>query len=123
MIALLLAAAVAAAPASDPAHPPSDPATRKSAVDKSVHEVLAGENYRFCHENDYPLYGDERGWCPLAGDPNANCPSLPRECKGDELAGGANPNHSPSNRGEPNGQPGEHREREQPRYLSLPNLG
>lgn len=42
--------------------------------------VLENEDYRFCHEPQYPLYEDERRWCELGGDPNPRCPDLPKAC-------------------------------------------
>jgi hypothetical protein len=44
-------------------------------------EVLAQEKYRFCHEARYPLFEEERAWCPLAGDPSERCPQLPAACE------------------------------------------
>src|SRR5439155_25927510 len=104
VIALVVAAAVAALPA-------SDPASRKTAVDQSVAEVLKGESFQFCHDEKYPLYGDERGWCPLLSDPNSACPSLPRACKGVTL--GATKPREQGAGGDDDGKL-ERREREQP---------
>lgn len=47
-------------------------------------DVLEDDSYRFCHEEDYPLYPDERAWCDLVGDTNHRCPDLPDACKNDK---------------------------------------
>jgi hypothetical protein len=41
------------------------------------------EREAFCRDEDYPLSQWEHDWCPLVGDPNASCPSLPEACKGE----------------------------------------
>jgi len=63
--------------------PPPDPAARRAAVEKATGEVLADPRYRYCHDDNYPLYVDELGWCKEVPDPSGKCPSLPRTCNGD----------------------------------------
>jgi hypothetical protein len=50
-------------------------------VDHAAQEVLRDPSYRFCHEADYPLDGDEHAWCPLVPDRSEACPALPAACK------------------------------------------
>ncbi|MDI1446590.1 DUF4350 domain-containing protein [Polyangium sp. 6x1] len=68
-------------------------------ADERVREVLADDRYRFCHEDDYPLSGDERAFCPLLDDESALCPSLPAACRKEPAPiekGGPPPGISPS---------------------------
>ena len=51
-------------------------------TDAIAQEVLKSPDYAFCHDEDYPLLPEERGWCELVGDPSANCPAFPKVCKG-----------------------------------------
>ena len=52
-----------------------------AAVANPAQPVLENEQYRFCHEDKYPLYRAERKWCKHLGETNDSCPSLPAACK------------------------------------------
>jgi hypothetical protein len=54
---------------------------------KIVHDVLASEQFRFCHEPSYPLTPAEKHWCDLgAGENTRACPALREVCKHDASA-------------------------------------
>ena len=54
---------------------------------KVVHDVLASEQFRFCHEPGYPLTPAEKQWCALGAGENArSCPALREVCKHDASA-------------------------------------
>lgn len=64
-------------------------ASGKPAVDpaKIVRDVLASEQFRFCHEPSYPLTPAEKHWCDLgAGENTRACPALREVCKHDASA-------------------------------------
>src|SRR5204863_4877769 len=41
---------------------------------------LQNERYAFCHDPDYPLSGKDARWCPIIGEQNDICPTLPAAC-------------------------------------------
>ncbi len=47
-------------------------------------ESRALEDAAYCQDEKYPLNGWERDWCPLVGERNRACPSLPKACQGKE---------------------------------------
>lgn len=72
--------------------------------------VLQHERFSFCHDPDYPLTAKDARWCPLVGERNGVCPTLPAACSKPPtsvdlemtLGGGSSGNGS----GEISGQPG-----------------
>lgn len=42
--------------------------------------VLQHDRFTFCHDPDYPLTGKDARWCPLVGERNNVCPTLPAAC-------------------------------------------
>ncbi len=51
------------------------------AINEGARKVLSRPEYQFCHDEKYPLFSDERAWCPLIGDPVPACPALPAACR------------------------------------------
>jgi hypothetical protein len=49
-------------------------------MEPHVRDVLSDKRFRFCHEAKYPLFEEERAWCPLVGDKSEVCPELPAAC-------------------------------------------
>ncbi|MEZ4309278.1 MAG: DUF4129 domain-containing protein [Polyangiaceae bacterium] len=42
--------------------------------------LLSQDRFAFCHDESFPLTGKDARWCPLVGEKNAVCPSLPAAC-------------------------------------------
>src|SRR5262249_6643518 len=109
--------------------------TEPESVESSVRRILAAEQFRFCHDPNFPLDEEEVGWCPLVGAVNSRCPSFPDACKGGAtpLSGGrrfrASGRHgvhgghgSGSGSGAGSGA-GSRDDEAETRVLRLPNLG
>ena len=56
-------------------------ASGAAALDADAREVFSDSRYRFCHEEKYPLFPEERAWCPLVGEQSSACPALPAACR------------------------------------------
>jgi hypothetical protein len=106
--ATLLGLAPAARATNDPAAgsappgPPS-PASGAPAANEKTRDVLAKDDFRFCHDPKYPLSDREIGWCALVAKDNKRCPALHRACQAGATA--------------------RHRDAPRAREFKLPDLG